>query len=92
MAREQASRTRQQIQVIQAEAVAPDTVVIERTSGEPRAGGRRAHDDRADGGTGHAAAGARAVRQEPTTVVVEQPQPARDVVIQRDPAVVVVPE
>lgn len=91
VAREQASRTRSEIQVIQAEAVAPDTVVVERraASPEPLVVERTTTVQSAPVTVRQVPV---TVRQEPTTVVVEHPQPAPGVVIQRDPAVIVVPE
>jgi hypothetical protein len=74
VALEQASRTRADIEVLQAEVASPSTVVVERRTVQS------------------APAAVVVESPAPRSVVIEKPAQPATVVIERDPAVVVVPE
>jgi hypothetical protein len=82
VAREQAARTRQDIQALQTEALSPSTVVVERQEVIQRTPPTTLVVERPA-----------PPAPPPTTVVVERPAPPpASVVIQHEPQVVVVPE
>lgn len=87
IALDDARRVRSEVQVIQTETVAPDTVVIERQATVQRAVPQPVVVERA---TAPAVVVEHAVT--PTSVVVERPQPPAVVIEHTDPPVLVVPE